>query len=549
VTTSSHLAGSALIYLLAGALAESPPSVAGLAASALGSLLPDIDAPTSSIGRPFFPLASWLNRRVGHRTVTHSLLGMAGFALVLAGLGYLAELAGLGEGLSAYVWPLVVGYGSHLLVDTLNKTGVELFWPSGLRCVFFFNEGWRIASAGRGDYWFMVLCLMGSLGAYPLARDGFTLSVHRAFGDIYSVSMDFKEHGERRRAWLDLEGVEGLTNRRVSGRFELLAALDSGSVLIEREGVKQIVSRTAPLQIYPTRTAIVLGEPQEISVVRVDMAGKTLGEIPRFPEARRVLIHGFVTPVRLPRVSVREDRLDTVSIRFDKVKLGYAEYGDLRGMESLLVREGVITLAVYRSAGSPAGTEDGDFGKPGERVEHVSLRFSPADEVYLKEGERVEFGQVIGRRDTRLALIKLEQDCRRDLESLRQKVEENGLRLGEAREALFAAEAEVQELKRDLLTMSGEPLLERERLAGDRALSGGRRRLAELARRVRTLEREREYLDLQGDARRARLGQDRELALAQAEIRSSFSGRVVQARREVDGGSVVYSVFYRAAGE
>jgi hypothetical protein len=320
-------------------------------------------------------------------------------------------------------------------------------------------------------------------------------------------------------------------------------------VLIEREGVKQIVSRTAPLQIYPTRAAIALGEPQEISVVRVDMAGKTLGEIPRFPEARRVLIHGFVTPVRLPRVSVREDRLDSVSIRFDKLRLGYAEYGDLRGMESLLIREGVLTLAVYRSAGSPAGTEDGDFGQSGERVEHVSLRFAPGDEVFLKEGDRVEFGQVIARKDTRLALIKLDQDCRRDLEALGRRLEDNGLRLADAAEALSAAGRKVEEDENGLATVSGEPLLERERLAREKALEQDLRQLAEDQKRVRGLEHERAQLEEQMEARRERLVEDRELALGQAEILSSFSGRVVQARREVDGGSVVYSVFYRAGSQ
>jgi hypothetical protein len=369
-----------------------------------------------------------------------------------------------------------------------------------------------------------------------------------AFGDIYSVSMDFKEHGEKRRIWLDLEGVESLSNRKVSGRFELLAALDGGSVLIEREGVKQIVSRTAPLQIYPTRAAIALGEPQQISVVRVDMAGRTLGEIPRFPEARRVLIHGFMTPVRLPRVSVREDRLDTVSIRFDKLRLGYAEYEDLRGMESLLVREGVLTLAVYRSSGSPAA-EDAGLAEPDERVEHVSLRFAPGDEVFLREGDRVEFGQVIARKDARLALIKLERDCRRDLEALGRRLEDNGLRLAEAAEALSAAGQKIQEDENSLATVSGEPLLERERLTREKALEQYLRQLAEAGKRVRGLEHERAQLEVQVRARQEKLGADRELALGRAEILSSFSGRVVQARREVDGGSVVYSVFYRAQVE
>ena len=55
----------------------------------VGALLPDVDTPTSPIGRVCPPLARWLERRVGHRTLTHSLLGLglAGLPRAPAGLG------------------------------------------------------------------------------------------------------------------------------------------------------------------------------------------------------------------------------------------------------------------------------------------------------------------------------------------------------------------------------------------------------------------------------------------------------------------------------
>ncbi len=82
MTSSSHLASSALIYLIGCSVVESPPTIPGVVAAAAGSLLPDIDLPTSAIGRPFFPIASWINRKIGHRTVTHSVLGILLFGLV-----------------------------------------------------------------------------------------------------------------------------------------------------------------------------------------------------------------------------------------------------------------------------------------------------------------------------------------------------------------------------------------------------------------------------------------------------------------------------------
>ena len=398
MTSSSHLASSAFFYLAATALLESPINVEGLAITAAGSLLPDIDTPTSSIGRPFFPLSRWINQKIGHRTVTHSFVGMAILAVLALGAAWiLSQWTGKGPALMHYGWLLILGYGSHILVDTLNKTGVELFWPCNLRCVFFYNEHYRIASAGSGDYWFMTVCLILNLGMYPLARDGFTLSLHQAFGDIYSVSMDFKQYGDKNRIWLDLEGVEAISNQKVQGRFEILAATDNASVLIERDRVKQIVSRTKPFQIFPDRTRIWIGQEQQITTQEIEMTGRTLGEIPRYADAERVLLYGYLTPAKFTPVSIHENRYNPISLRLDKLKFEHADYGDIREqqLEHVAIREGILIVKIYRLAGAaePFATESAS----GSPIHHLELRFDPTDEILFAEGDVIQGGQVIAR--------------------------------------------------------------------------------------------------------------------------------------------------------
>ena len=63
-----------------------------------------------------------LFRTVGHRTLTHSLLGVALFVVLVA------PAATLSPSLLA---ALVAGYASHLVADALNKRGVPLLWPTG----------------------------------------------------------------------------------------------------------------------------------------------------------------------------------------------------------------------------------------------------------------------------------------------------------------------------------------------------------------------------------------------------------------------------------
>jgi inner membrane protein len=128
------LAGATLV---AGA---DPPAYAYPVAIA-AAWLPDVDNPRSTLGNglsrsknPLLNLASrplsWalrttsfvLVRTVGHRTLTHSLVGVLLFALpVWLFLGDFPNLS----------LALVVGYASHVFADALNTRGVPLLWPLG----------------------------------------------------------------------------------------------------------------------------------------------------------------------------------------------------------------------------------------------------------------------------------------------------------------------------------------------------------------------------------------------------------------------------------
>jgi inner membrane protein len=126
-------------FLIAG---EEPPLYT-YPATILAAWLPDVDNPRSRLGNglsrtknPTLNLLirpmSWvlratsfaLHRTVGHRTLTHSLLGIAVF-VALASI--LAPLS------SDLFFALVAGYVSHLVADALNTKGVPLLWPVGWR--------------------------------------------------------------------------------------------------------------------------------------------------------------------------------------------------------------------------------------------------------------------------------------------------------------------------------------------------------------------------------------------------------------------------------
>lgn len=99
-----------------------------LVGSIFGSLLPDIDHPTSKMGRRVPIVSRTVNTIFGHRGFTHSLL-----AFLLLGYGLFLLSGFIPASVSGYYLPLafgvIVGYGSHLLLDMLTVSGIPLFYP------------------------------------------------------------------------------------------------------------------------------------------------------------------------------------------------------------------------------------------------------------------------------------------------------------------------------------------------------------------------------------------------------------------------------------
>ena len=110
-----------------------PDTMAPLAiCAALGTLLPDLDANSSTIKhlrvariQPFAPLSVLLSRDWGHRGMTHSLIGLSAFAVLVSPLVII------------WSWPiwaaLCLGYISHLAADACTKSGIPLLHPRKTR--------------------------------------------------------------------------------------------------------------------------------------------------------------------------------------------------------------------------------------------------------------------------------------------------------------------------------------------------------------------------------------------------------------------------------
>jgi len=133
---ATHAAFATGLYLGGSALFEYPAGPVGWVLAVFFSIVPDIDLPTSRIGRPLFWLSVRLERQHGHRTVTHSLVAL----LLVAGVASPLFAVDCGD----WYWAILGGYWSHLWLDMLNVRGIDLFWPSPIRVVMPGRTAYRL---------------------------------------------------------------------------------------------------------------------------------------------------------------------------------------------------------------------------------------------------------------------------------------------------------------------------------------------------------------------------------------------------------------------
>lgn len=187
MTAPTHTIFGLLTSAVAFSLTSSPLSrdYGAMSGAVIGSLLPDVDSPTSAMGRlvPFVSVP--LERRWGHRTVTHSLLALAGAAVLAAPLLPLSRTA---------YFALLIGYLSHLIADCATKSGVPLFYPNLTPCVIPANDRYRVHTGSLTGEGPVFLCLiLCTLAFVPISNIGLWRAIHHLMGTQEAAYADFRE--------------------------------------------------------------------------------------------------------------------------------------------------------------------------------------------------------------------------------------------------------------------------------------------------------------------------------------------------------------------
>ncbi len=267
---------------LCGNPAPLPLGAATLGAAALGALLPDVDTPSSRAGFCVYPLARYLERKFGHRTLTHSVFGTLAFALLCAPLLLVPALHTL--------WPaLLIGYFSHLLADAATKSGVPMLWPSRDRWVFPGHEKYRVKTGSKAEIGvFLGFALLAAL-LVPLAQNGPRRLLHILTASLPGAVRDVEDMGRDRQLWAHVQGYDVLHQKLIDGTFSVLGRRDDGGLVVEPADTKAGVSGYWLLKesgseihrIAPRRVKIEPGAPRYDQTRTMRVANITLTYLAR----------------------------------------------------------------------------------------------------------------------------------------------------------------------------------------------------------------------------------------------------------------------------
>lgn len=242
MTAPNHVIGGFVFTGIFSAILDvnviSSPLLIGVCVFA--SLLPDIDHPSTIIGRVIPFLSRWINERYGHRTITHSLLFVLVSTVVVSFINSFLLIDGL-------VLVFFLGIFSHVLFDMMTVSGVLFLYPfSKLLFVMPDNPSYRFRVNDRSsEMMIMAFFLVSGVSMKPLLDTGFWTQYNSLFGTIEHLRSEFNKSDDL--LYVDIQVKNGSKLYSKSGyvigfQKDQVYVIDSISLFRIPSEVERIVS-------------------------------------------------------------------------------------------------------------------------------------------------------------------------------------------------------------------------------------------------------------------------------------------------------------------
>jgi inner membrane protein len=211
---------------------------------AIGGLLPDVDVSTSPAGRLFPWISGYFQETMPHRSMTHSIVASAVIAIASYGTAiFIPKLIPIASALT-------IGYTFGWFADCFTRGGVEMFWPSPVRCVCPGNRNLRLKTGSNAEYFILCILIAIALSAFSInSKGGILTQFNRLIASTSGVQGVYNSSGSTHKIVANIKGVRAGDRSKVDGQFQIIQPNGTGFIVLEPKTNKLYNPHSAPQNV------------------------------------------------------------------------------------------------------------------------------------------------------------------------------------------------------------------------------------------------------------------------------------------------------------
>ncbi|WP_027401573.1 metal-dependent hydrolase [Aphanizomenon flos-aquae] len=245
-----------------------------IAVGAIGGLLPDVDVSTSPAGKVFPWISGYFQETMPHRSMTHSIVASAVIAIASYGTAvFIPQFIPIASALT-------IGYTFGWFADCFTRGGVEMFWPSSVRCVCPGNRNLRLKTGSNAEYFVLCILVAIALSAFSInSKGGILTQFNRLIASTSGVQGVYNSSGSTHKIVANIKGVRAGDRSKVDGQFQIIQPNGTGFIVLEPKTNKLYKAATDPdSQIVIEQITADISTPAITTIESVFVEDQVIGE-------------------------------------------------------------------------------------------------------------------------------------------------------------------------------------------------------------------------------------------------------------------------------
>jgi len=245
-----------------------------IAVGAIGGLLPDVDVSTSPAGKIFPWISGYFQETMPHRSMTHSIVASAVVAIASYGTAiFIPQFIPIASALT-------IGYTFGWFADCFTRGGVEMFWPSPVRCVCPGNRNLRLKTGSNAEYFILCILIAIALSAFSInSKGGILTQFNRLIASTSGVQGVYNSSGSTHKIVANIKGVRAGDRSKVDGQFQIIQPNGTGFIVLEPKTNKLYKAATEPdSQIVIEQITADVSTPAITTIESVFVEDQVIGE-------------------------------------------------------------------------------------------------------------------------------------------------------------------------------------------------------------------------------------------------------------------------------